>query len=480
MKRARIAFLILVLAASGQVSIAQGIFTATGATTVPRSGHTATLLPGGKVLIAGGWEHQQTSASNSVASAELYDPTTGTFGSTGNMTTSRVNHTATLLPDGRVLIAGGIDARNQGLASTELYDPATGTFSTTGAMGTARSAHMAALLPNGKVLVAGGDGARGAEIYDPAAGTFSPTGDMQIPSYGVNTAMLLADGRVFIGGGQTSDLYDSTTGTFSTTGGWSQIVTNWPDAQNVLTSGKVLITGGDANALGSIVFAGLYDPGTGTFATTGSMKAARSAHVATTLPDGTALITGGQMNSGQIISAAELYDPATGGFTVTGSMVTGRCCHTATLLDSGQVLIVGGVAVAPGFPSYQPSYPATAELYSPPVLSAAPELFSSSDGKGQGAIWDGITGKIASPSAPAVAGEILSLYTRGLGNGSLIPPQVAVGGRLGEIRYFGDAPGYPGYSQVNFRIPDGISGSAVPVRLIYLGRSSNEVTIAVN
>jgi uncharacterized protein (TIGR03437 family) len=107
-------------------------------------------------------------------------------------------------------------------------------------------------------------------------------------------------------------------------------------------------------------------------------------------------------------------------------------------------------------------------------------LFShSSDGKGQGAIWDGITGKLASPSAPAVAGEILSMYATELGN--VIPPQVAVGGRLAEIQYFGDAPGYPGYSQVNFRVPDGITpGSAVPVRLIYLGRSSNEVTIAVN
>jgi len=108
-------------------------------------------------------------------------------------------------------------------------------------------------------------------------------------------------------------------------------------------------------------------------------------------------------------------------------------------------------------------------------------LFSlSSDGKGQGDIWDGITGTVTSPSAPAVAGEILSMYTTGLGNGNVIPPQVAVGGRLAEIRYFGDAPGYPGYSQVNFRLPDGITpGAAVPVRLVFLGRSSNQVSIAV-
>ena len=107
-------------------------------------------------------------------------------------------------------------------------------------------------------------------------------------------------------------------------------------------------------------------------------------------------------------------------------------------------------------------------------------LFSlSSDGKGQGAIWDGITGKLASPSAPAVAGEILSMYTRELGN--VIPPQVAVGGRLAEIQYFGDAPGYAGYS------PGELPGSGWHYAGIRCsrppdlsGRSSNEVTIAMN
>lgn len=350
---------------------------------------------------------------------------------------------------------------------------------------------MAALLPNGKVLVAGGYGANcnpcpaflvGAELYDPVVGTFSPTADMHIASYEANTAILLADGKVFIGGGQTSDLYDSATGNFNTTGGWNTIAGDWPDAQTLLTSGKVLVTGGDPDGFGSSVFAGVYDPGTGKFAVTGNMNAARDAHTATMLPDGTALIAGGQTNGGQTVSIAELYDPGTGGFTLTGSMNTGRCCHTATLLNSGQVLIAGGITAPQGFPSYQPSNPATAELYSPPVLIPPPILFSlSSDGKGQGAIWDGITGKVASPSAPAVAGEILSIYTSGLANGNVIPPQVAVGGCLAEILYFGDAPGYPGYNQVNFRVPGGITpGSAVSVRLIYLGRWSNEVTIAMN
>jgi len=163
-------------------------------------------------------------------------------------------------------------------------------------------------------------------------------------------------------------------------------------------------------------------------------------------------------------------------------MIAGRCCHTATLLNGGQVLIVGGITASQGFPSNQPSNPPSAELYNPPVMIRAPVLFSlSSDGKGQGAIWDGITGKVASPGAPAIAGQILSMYTTGLGNGSVIPPQVAVGGRLAEILYFGDSPGYLGYSQVNFRVPGGtMPGSAVTVRLSYLGRWSNVVTIAIN
>jgi hypothetical protein len=440
-------------------------------------------------LIAGGSVNPN---GNSVSSAELYDPTAGTFSSTGSMITNRQFHTATLLVDGKVLIAGGTASGSSPLASAELYDPATGTFTTTGAMAKARSGHLAALLPNRRVLIAGGvDGANcnpcpaflvGAEIYDPVSGTFSPTADMHIPSYERNTAILLASGKVFIGGGQSSDLYDSVNGTFSTTGGWSTISSDWPDAQALLTNGQVLVTGGNPDGFGSSTFAGVYDPGTGRFRLTGPMSAARDWHNATTLPAGTVLITGGELNGGQTVSAAELYDPAVGGFTPAGSMITSRCCHTATLLNTGQVLIVGGITSSQGYSSYQPINVITAELYAPAVMIPAPVLFSlSSDGKGQGAIWDAITGKVASPSAPAVPGEILSMYTKALGHGSVIPPQVAVGGRLSEILYFGDAPGYPGYSQVNFRVPDGITpGSAVRVRLIYLGRSSNEVTIAMN
>ena len=115
------------------------------------------------------------------------------------------------------------------------------------------------------------------------------------------------------------------------------------------------------------------------------------------------------------------------------------------------------------------------------MLVPAVVLFSlSGDGQGQGAIWHTATGQIASSNNPTVAGEILSMYTTSLVEGGVIPPQVAIDGKLAEILYFGDAPGYPGYNQVNFRVPNGVEpGSAVSVRLTYIGRPSNAVTIGV-
>jgi uncharacterized protein (TIGR03437 family) len=123
----------------------------------------------------------------------------------------------------------------------------------------------------------------------------------------------------------------------------------------------------------------------------------------------------------------------------------------------------------------------SAEIYTPPVLTPAPLLFSlSGEGREQGAIWHAISGQVASPSSPAVAGEILSMYTTSLVDGGVIPPQVSIGGRLAEILFFGNAPGFPRFTQVNFRVPAGVeTGPSVPVRLTYLARPSNAVTIGV-
>jgi len=156
-------------------------WTATGSLTTARLQHTATLLPGGKVLVAGG----AGSNNDALASAELFDPAAGTWTATGSLSTARARPTATLLSDGKVLVAGGAVSLGNTLASAELYDPATGSWIATGPLTTARVDHTATLLPSGKVLVAGGAGPTGvlasAELYDPATGTWSATGSMQTP-----------------------------------------------------------------------------------------------------------------------------------------------------------------------------------------------------------------------------------------------------------------------------------------------------------
>ena len=173
-----------------------GVFTNTGSLATARYNSTATLLPNGKVLVAGG----NDSSFNVLASAELYDPASGTWAPTGSLATARGNQTATLLPNGKVLVASG-----SGDASAELYDPANGTWAPTGSLATARNSHTATLLPNGKVLVAGGNDSSfktlaSAELYDPASGTWAPTGSLATARY-VHTATLLPNGKVLVAGG---------------------------------------------------------------------------------------------------------------------------------------------------------------------------------------------------------------------------------------------------------------------------------------
>jgi N-acetylneuraminic acid mutarotase len=178
---------ILLWAVPSALADTQGTWSGTGSMSTVRAYHTATRLPNGKVLVAGGTSDGGISG---LTSSELYDPQTGIWSSTGAMATSRYNHTATLLPNGKVLVAGGFnDAINQGnLDTAELYDPQAGTWSSTTSMRLARHEHRAVLLPNGKVMVmggslGGGDPTDQAEIYDPQTGLWDSTTSMATKRY---------------------------------------------------------------------------------------------------------------------------------------------------------------------------------------------------------------------------------------------------------------------------------------------------------
>jgi Galactose oxidase, central domain len=334
-----------------------GAFSATGSMMSSRLAHTATMLLNGRVLIVGGGEGPDLiDGFFVVGGAELFDPSTGTFASAG--TEWRDLHTATLLPNGKVLLIGGETGWTGGAPNTpiatpsaELYDPGTGLFQPTGNMNTGRESHTATLLADGRVLVTGGATPQGgswetlqtAEVYDPASGTFLPTGNMVNPRI-FHTATLLSNGKVLVTGGNvggaTAELYDPVAGSFALTGKMS--VARSFHTATLLSNGKVLVVGGAT--------ADVYDPGTGVFTPVGPPITARSLHTATLLEDGTVLIAGGAAGASfaPTTAAAEIYDPAKASFANTGRMGTGRLWHTATPLPNGNVIVIGGASSSDG------------------------------------------------------------------------------------------------------------------------------------
>ncbi|MGB8681290.1 MAG: kelch repeat-containing protein [Candidatus Binatus sp.] len=342
------------------------------AMTTPRANAAAIRLRDGRVLICGGTATGQIGGV--LSSAELYDPVARTFTPTGSMTVPRTGQTITMLSDGRVLLTGG--DKNAGyrsqLASAEIYDPSTGTFSATGSMSTPREGHTATLLRDGQVLVAGGspNGIQttgSAEVYDPASGTFNRTGHLHQPRV-AHVAALLGTGQVLIAGGgrggmpggyisyDTAETYDPATGRFTTV--FAHMKSDRVGAAAVrLNDGRVLIVGGKSGkvivgmrtlaSMAPLNTAEIYDPELGTFIRTGDMSAPHYLATATTLDNGNVLVVGGWTIRGPIVVGmrdAEVFMPETNVFSHVGQTNVARLTNTATLLNDGEVLIAGGLA----------------------------------------------------------------------------------------------------------------------------------------
>ena len=304
----------LVLLAGADVVNASGTWSPTGSMSIGRFSFTATLLQNGKVLVAGG----DTPGEIITNTAELYDPTTGTFTPTGSMHQARVGFSATLLQNGKVLVEGGASNTVEALNTAEVYDPATGTWAMTGKMKQGRQQDSAVLLGDGTVLVTGGNIDRTpcadvcvntiaeSEIYNPSTGQWKTVGEMTIARSFFTTTLL-------------------------------------PTGKAIAVGGRIH-TGPDYFDFHAIAWADLYDSATKKWSATSTMSISREDHSTSLLSNGQVLAMGGTTVdfNGITVASAELYDSTTGSWASTGSMLQGRERFTATLLQNGQVLVAAG------------------------------------------------------------------------------------------------------------------------------------------
>jgi N-acetylneuraminic acid mutarotase len=336
-----------------------GTFALSGSLNTARYQHTATLLTNGNVLVTGGLGVNEY--SDSLASAELYNPSTGKWAVTDTMSVGRTGHTATLLENGQVLVAGGSQYAVNCYDTAELYNPATGEWTLTGNMTQTRCYHSATLLPNGEVLVSGGVNSLysttdtntiiASEIYNPATGTWTATGSLNV-SRAESATILLKNGEVLTVGGYnntgddnpdtyltSAELFNTSTGKWSLTSSLTGTI-GLPATPGLLTNGDVLI----ANA------AQFYNPTTATWTATGALPTISWPPTkASLLVNGNVLGTGGECKSskdyncgGAPTAIAFLYSFSGNSWSETGAMNYPRFSHTMTLLSSGKVLVAGG------------------------------------------------------------------------------------------------------------------------------------------
>ena len=306
-------------------------FSSAGFMGTARAMHRATALGQGRddriqVFVSGGGDGT-IFLPNSTATTELYQPLDRSFSPGPDLSEPRTFHTSTLLPDGRVLIAGGCNAAGVVSATCEIYDHATGTLSPAASMDHGRIGHTATLLPDGRVLVAGGLGnyigadsflafvlssARDtAEIYDPLTDSWSPAANTMSTVRSGHTAEPLADGRVLLisgidGGAFTLLGYDVPTFTQS---------------------------------------CDYFDPSTNSFSPAPPIPSQRAFHGTSTLGNGDILVTGGLFPSGPVgdgEATALCYVFSGGGWSQTGSLPIGVAFHTQVTTDAGDALISGG------------------------------------------------------------------------------------------------------------------------------------------
>jgi hypothetical protein len=308
-------------------------WSATGRTLEPRLSPTATLLHDGRVLLTGGLSDRtpppkgdRITLAPVLASVEVYDPNTQTWARAAPMSSARAGHTATVMPDGRVLVTGGLApgaALYQRRSSTEIYDPSSGSWTEGPAMHQARDSHTATLLPNGKLLVAGGhDGGRlgSAELYDPALGAWVDAAPLPEAFLG-HSATLLPNGTLLISGGDVptgpgavgsahAAIYDP--GRDSWAMAASMVTARIGQAAVVLADRRVFVTGGgalgypDPNPFSS---AEIYDVATGVWMEAAPMNTPRTGHAAVLLPNGAVLVIGGSTSGGTSLASAELFEP---------------------------------------------------------------------------------------------------------------------------------------------------------------------------